>query len=231
MLQRGFRPLVAWPGQVHRPWESACMECGETVQPILANLRQRPEQSGCPHCSNVAPITPGLAEGRMKDRGATPLEPFPGRHEPWLMRCEKCGRPSRRRYKAVMRGHGCRFCDKQGMDWAGPAEVYVMTNTELAAGKVGIASLRPKRSRMSVMRPHGWELFRSLPCASGMDAYDIEQQVLDILRDRLEIPQYLRQSELPQNGATETFALADISPLEVWGLVRRTAAAHPSAAV
>ncbi|MFG2825041.1 hypothetical protein ACGFX4_37145 [Kitasatospora sp. NPDC048365] len=142
------------------------------------------------------------------------------------MRCHKCHRESRRRYKAVMRGHGCKFCDKQGMDWAGPAEVYVMTNAGLRAGKVGIASLRPKRSRASVMRPHGWEVFRSLRCVSGTEAHEIEQQVLDALRESLEVPQYLDQSDLPQNGATETFALADISPTAIWELVRRTAAEH-----
>ncbi|MFJ8434769.1 hypothetical protein ACIQ9P_26060 [Kitasatospora sp. NPDC094019] len=222
MVRRGFRPTVPWPGQVARPWPSICLKCLKAVMPILSNLRQRPDQSGCPHCSKVAPITPELAVQRMEERGATPLEPFPGRDVPWLMRCHTCERPSKRRYKAVMRKNGCRFCDKQGFDWAGPAGVYVMSNAHREAGKVGIASLRPRRSRLSVMRPDGWRQYRSLSCASGTEAYEIEQKVLDTLRD-LGVPQFLRQDELPQNGATETFALADMSVEEVWMLVLRTA--------
>ncbi|MCX4776799.1 hypothetical protein [Streptomyces sp. NBC_01264] len=189
------------------------------MQPILVNLRQRPEQSGCPYCSKVARITPETAAKRMEERGATPLEKFRGRQETWLMRCHKCGKESRRRYKAVMRGHGCKLCDKQGFDWSGPALVYVMTNDQSGAGKVGIASMRPKRGRLSVMRPRGWRMPYSLPRPSGDDAYRIEQAVLDLLRDELAVPQYLTQRDLPQNGATETFALSLISAREVWELV------------
>ncbi|GAA2812314.1 hypothetical protein GCM10019017_67750 [Streptomyces showdoensis] len=220
----GFEPRTPPPARVSMSWECTCLRCGENVTPILVNLRQRPDRNGCPYCSGLARITPEVAVQRMEERGATPLEDFQDRKSQWLMRCHKCGRDSRRQYKAVMRGHGCKFCDKQGFDWSGPAMVYVMVNEKLGAGKYGIASLSAKRSRFSVMRPRGWAMAYSLPFPTGVDAHRIEQRVEDILREDRSVPQFLAQGDLPQNGATETFSLSLISASEVWELVQAEAA-------
>jgi hypothetical protein len=177
MLERGFRPRVDYPGAAHKPWESECLRCGEIVRPRLANLRVRPDLPGCGRCSGRATITPVLAAQRMEARGCTPQEPFPGRSRPWSLKCHRCKEVTPRTYKAVMRGHGCRRCDKQGFDYAGPAYVYLITSRLWDAGKIGIYGKRAQKDRIKIMRPHGWQLFRELPCASGTDARAIEQAV------------------------------------------------------
>ncbi|MFE4265398.1 hypothetical protein [Streptomyces sp. NPDC056883] len=225
MLDRGFKPRVPPLPRMNQRWESTHIRCGNTVYPILVNLRQRPDQHGCPYCSKVAPITHEIAVQRMGERGATPVGPFLGRSAPWNMLCHRCRQVSERCYKRVMRGHGCRFCDKQGFDWAGPAVVYVMVDEALkgGAGKTGIASARCKRDRFSVMRGRGWSRVYSYHCETGILPYEIEQAALDVIREVLEGAQFLSQQDLPQNGATETFSLADLSTEGAWHVITKQA--------
>lgn len=230
MLSYGFEPLVPYPGS-HVGWRSRCLTCRKVVAPHFANIRGRKgESGGCGFCSQRA-IDPVDAVERMDGWGWVPLEDFPGAREPWKCRCKQCGKISLKSYKTTQRGHGCKFCDKQGFDYSGPAHLYVMINDALDAVKVGISGVRAQRSRHSIMKASGWELMKRLPCETGQEARLIEQAVLRHLRvDRGLLP-VLTNEDLPQNGATETFSREQLSALDLWNIVQAEATRHRSSGV
>lgn len=222
MIAKGFKPRIPYPGNAHTGWESDCLECGKIVYPHLANVRYR-EKNGCRYCLRKA-VDPVDAEAFMHFKGWDPLVPYPATpREAWKCRCSECRRISEPSYKSVQRGHGCRFCNKQGFDYAGPGHVYVMSNTGLGAVKIGIFGKRARRSRSSIMRPSGWETFKVLACVSGEEARLIEQAVLHHLRVERGLSPYLTNDLMPQNGATETFDAEQISVGELWELVEAEA--------
>lgn len=106
MQARGLEPLEPYTS-VMTPWRSQCTVCGAESSPLLNNIRRG--HGGCGRCAGNRP-DPDAAVTRMKAAGLNPLIPYPGRHRPWLSRCETCGRTVSPRYGAVARGGGCRFC-------------------------------------------------------------------------------------------------------------------------
>lgn len=225
MLAKNLAPLVPYPGNAHTGWKSHCQRCDKVVYPWLSNIRSR-TTTGCLYCARKA-VDPADAEAFMHSKGWDPLEPYPGSpREAWKCRCRDCQKASEPSYKSAQRGHGCRYCNKQGFDYAGPGHVYVMSNTRRGAVKIGIFGTRARRSRPSIMRTDGWETHKVLACASGEEAHLIEQAVLNHVREHLGLRPYLSNADMPQNGATETFDAEQISPNELWELIDTESAAR-----
>lgn len=225
MLAKGLKPLVPYPGNAHAGWKSQCQRCSKVVYPWLSNIRFR-KTVGCIYCARKA-VDPVDAEAFMHSKGWEPQENYPGSpREAWKCRCRKCQRVTKPSYKSAQRGHGCRYCNKQGFDYAGPGNVYVMSNIHLGTVKIGIFGKRAIRPRTSIMRPDGWETYKVLACATGEEARLIEKAVLHHLREERGLPPYLTNDQMPQNGATETFDADQISVGELWELIETEAAAR-----
>lgn len=225
MREYGFEPTVPYPG-ANEPWPSLHGQCGKLVEPALTNLRfRRGRGTGCRYCSGRA-LDPADAAAFMQSKGWVPLEPFPGPRSRWSCLHTKCGNPSTPTYKSVRRGHGCRFCNKQGIDYSGPGYVYVMTNDRAGAVKIGIYGKRAQRDRKTILRRYGWETFKLLPCPTGEQARQIEQAVLRHLRHDRGLPPFMSKAEMPQNGASETFGEEHVTALEMWELVWGEAERH-----
>jgi hypothetical protein len=157
----------------------------------------------------------------MAGAGWVPLDTaFPGRTVPWPCECDRCHEISSPTYKAAQRGHGCRFCDKQGFDLVGPGYLYVLRNAALRAVKPGITSERAEnKSRgRALLARDGWETRHLLRFERGEQAHWVEIEVLSLLTSTLGLPQALTKGQMRFNGATETFRESDIDALAVYQL-------------
>jgi hypothetical protein len=217
--------MVPYPG-TNRPWRCCCLECErDDLTPTLANLRRVPEgQPGCKYCRDRA-VDPAKAEALMLDAGRIPQVPYPGSpRAPWLSKCADCGEDSTPSYKAVRRGHGCKFCEKQGFNYLAPAHVYVLFHPELGAVKVGIGGTQVKRDRVKILGRLKWELHTSIWCETGEDAREIEQAVHHHVTNVLGIPGgFVSKDAMPHNGHTETYNEGLISREDLWSLVKAEA--------
>lgn len=95
-------------------------------------------------------ISEQVAVARMRERGAQPLDPFPGTQMPWRCRCFTCGAVSSPRYNDVVnKGTGvCRgACRSQKI-----AEKLSLDTNEAEA----------------LMRLHGWEPLENYPGAGKL---------------------------------------------------------------
>ena len=151
----------------------------------------------------------------MRSAGLEPLVDYPGAMDPWLSRCEGCGKESSPTYSNVRTGHGCKFCATHGFDFSKPAYVYVLTHPEFNAHKVGIGGAQGVR--LVVLGRRGWMLYKKRTFTSGDEAFAVEQEVLTILRNELGIPPYLDRST--GEGHTETLSADAISLDALWKLV------------
>ncbi|MET8030964.1 hypothetical protein [Streptomyces avermitilis] len=114
-------------------------------------------------------------------------------------------------------GGGCKFCATHGIDLAGPSKVYVITHREWQAVKIGIGACTGYTSRLIQHERQGWQLHQAREYATGAAAYDVEQAVLDRLRQAGLIP-FLTSDVMP-NGWTETCSAARVTAAEVWAMV------------
>lgn len=83
----------------------------------------------------------------MLERGAQPLEPFPGTQKPWRCRCLTCGEESSPRYNdAINKGTG-------------------VCNRTCRSKKIAAALARDGAEAVSVMIRNGWEPIEDYPGA------------------------------------------------------------------
>ena len=107
MQSAGFEPQAPYPGRNHKPWNCIHIECGRTVSPTLSNVKNG---ATCIYCAGKR-IDDTDAHGIMERAGLKPLEPFPGRKQPWKCIHIACGREVQPLYSVVQSGGGgCVYC-------------------------------------------------------------------------------------------------------------------------
>ncbi|MGW7196175.1 hypothetical protein [Streptomyces chryseus] len=99
-----------------------------------------------------------------------------------------------------------------------PGHVYVVTHRQLKAGKVGYSQSGPRDWRVQEHIEHGWREHNRLQFDDWHLADAVESYVKLKLKER-GIRPFLTAEQMPQKGASETFALDDITVDEVWQLV------------
>ncbi|MFN8050479.1 MAG: hypothetical protein U0Q22_03495 [Acidimicrobiales bacterium] len=82
-----------------------------------------------------------------------------------------------------------------------PAHVYLLRNPDLKALKIGVTA----RARVEEFEADGWEVVRIWNFATGFDAMDVEERVLDRWRNVHRTKASLKRSQLA-SGYTETTA-------------------------
>lgn len=113
MRTAGLEPLVPYPG-AQPQWLCRCKTCGDEVTPRYYNIKNG--WGGCPTCrrarQSVVQRLPGSeAVAAMRAAGLDPVVPYPGRHEPWLCRCQTCGKQVTPRLNGILCGQGgCKWC-------------------------------------------------------------------------------------------------------------------------
>ncbi|MER5866678.1 hypothetical protein [Kitasatospora sp. NPDC002040] len=219
MHENGFTPKADFSGKF-RPWLSQCHVCERDSNPSLAGVM---DGKRCNYCSGHW-VAPEEAADLMREEGFEPHGPYPGAMQPWTATCQECGKQSTPTYSNVRSGYGCRFCAEHGFDHNAPSTVYVMTNHELGAVKIGIGGLHTRRSRTEQHLRHGWHLDSTHDTPTGDIAYRIEQAVLRHLKQELGLLHFVRQEQMPQGGYTETFDRGVVSSVELRQLVLLEAA-------
>jgi hypothetical protein len=104
------------------------------------------------------------------------------------------------------------------MDLNAPSYIYLITNTDLNAHKVGIANIKEKKhqDRLHKFRLKGWEVKKVWNMETGYMALGIESKVFRIIRTDLGLPIYLSKEEMPETGGeTETVGADAVTLLEL----------------
>jgi len=217
MKERSLFPLEPYPGS-HKNWKCQCMKCGAIVTP-KANWIQQGD-GGCKYCAPNY-LDPKEAVRNMVNYGYQPLSDFVGTKDKWKCIHLLCGREVVIRYNSISTGQGgCRYCAKYGFNYNDPAYLYLITNAELHAHKIGIATIGKGRGdRVKSHQKHGWELVKRLDFEIAEEAFNLEQRVLAWLRLEKQLPPYLTKNEMPQRGETETVGSDSISLGELWAKV------------
>ena len=213
MLEHGFEPLEPYPG-ASVGWRCRCTTCGKESTPAYSGVKGRGHR--CGHCAGSAPLDPTACADEMRAHGFEPLEAYPGSDKRWLCRCPN-GHQVHLRLTGVRTGKGCRMCATHGIDLAGPAKVYVITHPDWNAVKVGIGACTGYTSRLIQHKRQGWQLHRAGDYATGAAAYDVEQAVLDRLREAGLSP-FLTKDVMP-NGWSETCSADRVTAAKVWAMV------------
>lgn len=221
MHEKGLEPLEPYKSG-NDPWKSRCLQCGEIVNPTLNNVASRQKNYGCIYCMG-GKVKVSKAVAMMISVGAQPLAPYTGKDDPWLCKCEKCGREITPTYGNVKRGQGpCKFCADHGLSLDNPAYLYILNHPLHRALKVGIGTETTvkKLDRVENLKRDGWILLRKYQYQTGLEAVEAETAIFFELRKVRKIPQYLSAAEMKKTaGHTETMDVERISEIELIKLV------------
>lgn len=209
------------------PIEVECLKCGHIF--ITEGLRIGRQKYACAKCSGNY-VDPKEAENFMISKGYNPLSPFPGSHKSWKSIHVLCGNLVTPEYSSINSGNGgCKYCAEYGFQYSKPAYLYLITNKELSAHKVGIANPAKirKSDRLHRYQNHGWSIIKVWNFANGKLAESIENAILLHLRVKLGIPPYLSIKEMGgQRGHTETVSADAVSLIELEKIIVKAIKSH-----
>ncbi len=222
MKSFNLQPLVPFKNG-HTKWKCKCLVCGRTVHPTYNYLHQG--NGPCGYCAGKI-VDVKEAINIMKSAGLKPLEPYPGALERWRCECQKCGKIVTPRYSGIKKGQGgCRFCSEIGIDYTGPGFIYLMTHQILQAHKIGIGGSKRSRNRDRVIQHQksGWSLYSRKDFETANEAFQIEQKVIEWLRQERKLDVFLSELEMPQGGFSETVDASEIDLVTIWKKVEEFA--------
>jgi recombinational DNA repair protein (RecF pathway) len=204
MLNASLRTLEEYKSS-DVPWKCECLKCMNVVFPRYSGIQSG--QGGCLTCAGKY-IDPVMAKNIMQESGLIPLVDYPGINKPWKSKCKKCKKVVSPWFVSVRNGGGCINCANFGFQPNSPAYLYLITNSELGAHKVGVGnSGKPlKKDRIRSHSNRGWKTYKKWDFSEGSFALDIERDCLLIIRNDLGIVPYLSREQMPQGGWTETFS-------------------------
>jgi recombinational DNA repair protein (RecF pathway) len=218
MRERNLLPLTPYPG-ASTPWKCQCMVCGKNVSPQYGAIVQG--QGSCKYCSRKV-VDPEDAVQVMLKNNLEPLEPYSRADGPWKCRCKKCGKNVTPTYVSVNGGQGgCKYCATSGIDYSASAFIYLMTNPEKGAHKIGIGTDKTRDNRIRAHKRDGWEVYKTLAIATAEEAEKIEYLVLKWLRDVKKLPPYLSKKDMRRGGYSETVEAAEIDLPTIWEKVEQ----------
>ena len=223
MHRAGVEPIDEYQGY-EEPWRSRCMSCKRVVTPRLHSVMSG--QGACKFCAGRA-VDENFAEKVMKESGFTVCEPFPGSVVGWKSICNKCNRKVSPTYGNVRQGAGCKYCNAVSFQSDKPALIYLVNSEELGAHKIGIANIKlfqisgnsTENQRIKDHIRLGWKLFKAKSFESGLDALEIEQQVLSWLKNSRGLTPHLSKEVMPQGGYTETVDASEIDLPTIWAKI------------
>jgi hypothetical protein len=140
----------------------------------------------------------------MVSLGLRPEEPYLHAETPWLCTCLKCGNRIRVSYNnSVHRDRGCPYCHETKHNLGTPAQVYLIGNYGLGAGKIGVTH---GGFRSGAFSRRGWKVVNTVELARRIDCYRIEKDFIHWLHTEGAFP-FLSQSQMAGlDGYTETFS-------------------------
>lgn len=215
----GFEPLEPYAPQ--KPWRVIHKFCGSEIHIDYSYTKRTGK--GCANCAGLKPITQEQVSVLFESNGFTLIESFVNTRTPVKAIHNVCGREVSPSYGSVKNGGGCKFCQVGGIDLLKPGFIYVMTNEELLAVKIGIGGTSSKQNRIEQHKRFGWQLYKKLNLATAEIAYELEQEILSWIRNELDLPIFLSADEMPQGGHTETVSAEELDSWTIWEEINRRA--------
>jgi recombinational DNA repair protein (RecF pathway) len=216
MVSKGLQPLEKYK-RADGPWKCRCIKCLKTVTPKFSSVQQG--QGGCIYCAGKK-VDPDDAVALFLENNLKPLEPFMHTEKKWKSECLKCNRTVYPTHHMVsQRSGGCRYCAKNGIDFTLPAYIYLITNNELQAHKIGIGGEYANEDRLWDHTKQGWTLYKKKTYLTADKALFVEQLTLKWLRDERGLPTFLSKEQMPQAGWTETVDASEIDLPTIWSKV------------
>lgn len=216
MKQKDLQPIGQFYG-VNKPWLSKCQKCKREVQPRISDLKRG--QSGCVYCAGLK-VEEKVAIELANKNGFTPIISYPGANKGWDCICNVCGQASKPRYTSMQQGiNRCKFCATGGFDFNLPAIVYLITNLELGAHKIGVAGTAKHNVRLKKHQKYGWRVYKHKEFKSGLEAFNVETKTLKWLRNKRNLLPYLTIEQMPQAGWSETVDALEIDLPTIWAKV------------
>ena len=213
-ISKGLTPIGKFPGAMEQ-WSSSCNKCKRKISNTYNNLKRHNE--GCVWCAGQKLEINFILE-KMAKAKLMPLAPYINALSKWKCRCLKCENIVYPKFGSIQSGNGgCKYCGAGGINLSQPAFIYLITNSELSAHKIGISGEHTQR--MNNHKKLNWEEFKRKSFNNGADALDIEQNVLEWLNLDLGLKPYLNSSLMPQGGHTETVDASEIDLPTIWAKV------------
>jgi hypothetical protein len=154
----------------------------------------------------------------MKASGYIPQEEYSYSTSPWKCIHEKCGNVTNPTYNNIKRGlGGCRFCAPWGIDYKKKTILYLISHPKFSAHKIGINNF--DSGRLEKHLRNGWIIYKTKLFAGGLPAYEVEQSILDWLRNECNLQMFLLPKQMPQGGHTETVDASEIELVTIWAKV------------
>ena len=226
MLASGLQPLEPYK-RSNSPWKCLCLKCKKIVTPAYSGIQQNKNRGGCEYCSGKK-VDPDDAIKVMIDANLKPLKPYKSHDTKWECTCLKCGKTVFPRYDSIKTGQGgCRYCAEKGINMKTPSYLYLITNFELGAHKVGMGNHKKLNDRLSKFVKNGWKTHKVWNTDTGAEAIDIEAEVFRILRKEMNLPSFLSRLDMPKTeGHTETINADSITLLELEKIINKVIKGH-----
>jgi hypothetical protein len=217
-IQNNLQPTEEFVN-VNTPWKSVCMICKKFVSPTYGNVRAG---KGCSYCSGNL-VDPNDAKENMIKAGYKPLEKYISSQANWRCVHIPCGRIVSPQYSQIQQGYGgCMNCAPFGINMESASYIYLITNSEFGAHKIGIGNHKKKGDRLGRFIKDGWRPYKVWEMKTGAYAMKIEKAVFKIIRKDLNIPIYLSKEVMPKTeGHTETMSADSITLLELEKIVNK----------
>ena len=218
-------PMAPYPGG-HAKWKCKCLKCGEIGYPAFNSILSG--QGGCIPCGLVAignsKRTPQAeAISIMYKADIKPLEPFVNMNSPWKCRCLICKKIITPSLGNVKSGHkGCVYCAPAGLGMMKNSYIYLITNRDLNAHKVGIGNVKKHMDRLGRFNARGWETYKVWQFETGREALDLEKEIFRVIRKEMKIPIFLTYDQMRSTGGhIETVSADTITLLELEKIIRK----------
>lgn len=195
-----------------------CLICGNKSKIRRSFLQQRKNKmQGCMTCSGARIADPKKIARVMKKAKLQPLVPYSGGHKRWKCKCLKCENIVYPEFNSVLRGQGgCIYCAEIGFNYKKPAYVYLIFHDLMGSIKVGVTNIDSKPDRIKEFQKYGWSVFKLYRFDKGIQAFKVEQEILNWLRKDLNFPQHLTVDQMPKTGGqSETVSSEHITILQI----------------
>ena len=218
MLEANFQPVEAYI-KSNKAWKSKCLTCQNITSPTLSDvLRGR----GCKWCAGNK-IDEESAVAFMISKGFQPQVPYSGTHKRWKCIHLDCGTVVYPQFTNIQSGHGgCKKCRAFSINLKNASYVYLITNEELNAHKIGVGNVKKVRDRREQFNLKGWNTHKVWQLETGLEALVIEEEVFRIIRHDLGLPIYLAKEQMGWlRGETETVDADSISLLQLEKIINK----------
>jgi hypothetical protein len=129
-----------------------CTE-GHTWETTPYHVTRKPRPTGCPYCSNMAPLSTAIINDRIKDRGYMLLDEFKTNHIKVRFQCRE-GHTWKAKPNNILNGRGCPECAPRTSDndvfylWVANSQKSVDLQVGEFLIKYGTTSERLKNNRI-----------------------------------------------------------------------------------